>query len=459
MRLIILAEGEEAPVWRHLEGVDELARRMDALGLAVQVRRDELALALVAHRHEQPVAGRAELRHGRVLRHADRHAAARRDPVDARIVRPPVGGEIPALPAFEHDGPAVGRKGGSRIMAGLRRHIPRRAAARRYGADAAQPRIRPVDERDRPTVARPSGIGFDAVAFPARQPARRAARHRLDPELAERLEHHLTPIRRHHRPARDLGREAIGGDLHLRVLGVSDHARVVDPERDLGRARPVGVHPPDLSAGPEDDVPAVRRPGHVRIDPGDGPGLLHVLIERIVDLALLPRHQVLHIELRFRALATDKGDLLAVGRRRRPHCAAGALGGRHRLARLQIIAFDMKKIGVGVLSIFEDRAGCDVAGEIDMLAVRRVDRLAQFLLVLLVRALDQRHAAPARNVIEPDLARAERASGCEMLLGDDEAAVRAPARLVEEAEILFGHLALVGPVGVHDPDVVAARPV
>ena len=46
-----------------------------------------------------------------------------------------------------------------------------------------------------------------------------------------------------------------------------------------------------------------------------------------------------------------------------------------------------------------------------------------------------------------------------MLLGDDEAPVGAPRRLVEEAEVLLGDLALVAAVGVHQPDIVAAAAV
>ena len=46
-----------------------------------------------------------------------------------------------------------------------------------------------------------------------------------------------------------------------------------------------------------------------------------------------------------------------------------------------------------------------------------------------------------------------------MLLGGDEAAIGAPAWLIEQAEILFAHLPLVGTIAVHDPDIVAAAPV
>ena len=46
-----------------------------------------------------------------------------------------------------------------------------------------------------------------------------------------------------------------------------------------------------------------------------------------------------------------------------------------------------------------------------------------------------------------------------MLLGGDEAAIGAPAWLIEQAKILFAQLPLVRTVAVHDPDIVATTPV
>src|SRR3546814_9251466 len=78
-----------------------------------------------------------------------------------------------------------------------------------------------------------------------------------------------------------------------------------------------------LAAGPEDDIAAVGGPRHIRIDAGDRPGFLHILIERVIDLLLDTRGEILDVQLRLRALAPDEGEPLAVGRRRRPHRAAG----------------------------------------------------------------------------------------------------------------------------------------
>src|SRR3546814_14523521 len=62
-------------------------------------------------------------------------------------------------------------------------------------------------------------------------------------------------------------------------------------------------------------------------------------------------------------------------------------------------------------------------------------------------------------MVHPHLAGAERATGGEMLLGDEELAIGRPARLVEEAEIFLRDLALIAAVAVHQPDIVAARAV
>src|SRR6185369_14372165 len=105
-----------------------------------------------------------------------------------------------------------------------------------------------------------------------------------------------------------------------------------------------------------------------------------------------------------------------------------------RFAAFELVAFDREQLGVGILRILEDRAGGYVASEIDALAVGREGGLAEFLLVLLVDALDQLHARAAVDAVQPHFSSAERASGGEVLLGDDKTAVGAPTRLVEEAE-------------------------
>src|SRR3546814_8524218 len=97
-------------------------------------------------------------------------------------------------------------------------------------------------------------------------------------------------------------------------------------------------------------------------------------------------------------------------------------------------AVGREQLGVGVLGIFEDVARRGGVGEIDALAVGREHRLAQLLLIFGVGPLDQRDALSAGEVIHPDLAGAERASGREMLARGDIFPVRTPGRIVEEGE-------------------------
>ncbi len=457
--LIILPEGDILAVRRDLVVAHHLAGRMDVLRLAVEVGADELALARRGDDHEQAVVRRSELGFGAVAGDPDRRSACRGDPIDSGIFGPAGRSQEAPLPALEDDRPAVGRKARTGVMAGLGRYLARGSAARRDGSDPAEAAVGPADEDDRPAVARPGREELELRLVALHQPARGPSRGGLDPQFAERLEHHLAAVGGNARPARHLRLEPVRSDLDLRMQSVDHDSGVVDPEWNLAAAAPVAVDPAKLAAGPEDDACAVRSPGHVGIDPGHRPGFLHVLVERIVDLALLARDEVLHIELGPGPLAADEGDLPAVRRRRRPDRAAGAGDDCRGLAGIEFVALDVEQVGVRILRILEGGAGGDVAGEINGLAVGRVDGLAQLLLVLLVGLLDQRNAAAAGDVVEPDLAGAERAPGGEMLLGGDEAAVRAPRRLVEEPEILLGQLALVRAVDVHDPDIVAAAAV
>ncbi len=191
----------------------------------------------------------------------------------------------------------------------------------------------------------------------------------------------------------------------------------------------------------------------------DRPGLLHILVEIVVNLALFTRAKVLHIKLRLGALAVDISEISAVRRRRRAHSAAWAASHIGSLARLEIVTLDREDLLVGILGIFEDIAGSGVAAEIDGIARRREHRLAELFLEARVRPLDKRNARAAGHVVHPYLAGSGRALSREMLARRDEAAVGAPGRVVEKREGLFGELPPVGAVDVHNPDVLAAAPI
>ena len=138
----------------------------------------------------------------------------------------------------------------------------------------------------------------------------------------------------------------------------------------------------------------------------------------------------------------------------RPASHLRALPGRH------VVALDVEHFLVRILRVDELVAGRGVAAEIDGLAVGREGRLAKLLLELRIGPFDQRHAvADAGDMVEPDLAGAERALRREVLARGDILPVRAPGRRVEQPEILAGDLAGAGAVGVHHPDIVAAAPV
>jgi len=342
-------------------------------------------------------------------------------------------------------------------MAGTVGDRAQRAATGGHGLDLAEPVIGPADKDNRSAVARPGGKEFELIA--AGQPSGRPAANGLGIELAKAFKQDGPAIGRYRGEARHLAGETVGSNGDLRMRGVGHAASITDAERDHRCGAAVGRNPLDFAAGPEDYALAVRRPVHVRIDARHRPGFLHILIEIIIDLALDPRFQILHIEFGLGHLAADKGDLLAIGRGAGADRAAETGDGGRHFTRFQVILFDIEQVAVAVLGIDEGAAGSDVAGIIDRLAVGCVNRFAKLLLVRFARFLDQLHPAAAGDMVDPDFPRAQRTLGGEMFLGHDIAAVGAPARLVEQAEFFLGHLLLVAAVAVHDPDIVTAAPV
>src|SRR5437868_4472463 len=142
------------------------------------------------------------------------------------------------------------------------------------------------------------------------------------------------------------------------------------------------------------------------------------------------------VEKRGMRVVTVAPPALPEGRRRRPDRTAGAAGDLAALAGGHVVALDVEHLLVRILGIDELVAGGGVAAEIDGLAVRREGRLAKLLLELRIGPLDQGDAvADAGDMVEPDLAGAERALRGEMLARGDILAVRAPGRRVEQAEI------------------------
>src|SRR4030095_6246195 len=124
------------------------------------------------------------------------------------------------------------------------------------------------------------------------------------------------------------------------------------------------------------------------------------------------------------------------------------------LARVAVEALDDVDLAVGVLVVLPDLSGGGVGGPVEVAAVGRDRGLS--VVLLLGRALGHLEALAARAVIEPDLARAERARAGVVLARRDELRVGRPGGAVREAEALLRHLLRVLAVAAHDPDVVAA---
>ena len=443
---------------RDAEIVGEIALGVDALGLSVQVGGQQLQIAALAPHHEDAVVRRAELGHAISARDQLRRAATGRHAIDARILRKFRRGQISALALFEHDGAPVGRKLRHGVMAAHFGDGALVAAVRVQSDDLAEPLIRPADIGDAFAIARPCGPGLDRLPIIG-QPPRFAPGGILHVKLAEAFEHDPATIGRKCGEFRDLGLETVGRDRNHRMGRIGHAARIVDREGDDSRFATHGGDAAQLAARPEHDFAAVGRPVHPRIDAIDRPGLLQIEVERIVDHPLLPAREILDPELRLIAIAAHEGEVFAIRRRLRADRSAIAGHRRGHLARRQIVFLDLEQALLRILRILEDRAGADIAGVVDRAAIGGVDRLAQFLLQGLARALDQSDATAARNVIEPDLARTRRPFGGEMLLRRDVAPVRAPGRLVEEAEILQRNAPFVRPVRIHHPDIVRAVPV
>ena len=341
----------------------------------------------------------------------------------------------------------------------MARHPGHRTRARPAGTgshDLPQPFVGPAHISDLPPVARPGRPQFERIVATRGQPPGRSARDRLGIELAEAFEDNRASVGRHAGEARDLRSEAVRCDRDDRVRRVGHAARVVDAEGDHGARAAVGRDAAQLAPGPQHQRIATRHPVDQRIKAVDRPGLLHVHIEIAIDHLLLAGGEVLDPQLGLVVVAADERQPLAIGRWLRAHCAAITADRRGDFTRGKIVALDGEGALRRILRIFEDRARGDVARIIDRAAVGRVNRLAKLFLQCLAGTRDQLYAAAPRNVVEPYLAGAERALRGEMLFRHDIIAIGRPARLVEQAELFLGQLALVRPVGIHDPDIVAA---
>ncbi len=307
---------------------------------------------------------------------------------------------------------------------------------------------------DRPS--RPGGIQLEMVGL-ARQTARRSVRQVANPQIAQGLEHDLGAVGRGARPADHLDVEPVGRDLDGEAHGLGHPAGVGDVEGDVADRVRGHVDAVDLAARPEDDGPVVGRPAHGRIDAVNGPGLLKVAVQAVIDRRLAAGLQIKNVEHRLVPDPPDEGQGASVGRRRRADRPAGTRDELLGLAGLTVEAPDHIDLAVRVLGVFKHPARRGVVAVIQIAAVGREGGFARIL--LLRPTLGHLHAAAARTVEQPHLARAQRPGRGEMLAADDELAVRRPFGLVDQAEGLGRDGLGVRAVAVHHPDVVAAAPV
>ncbi len=284
---------------------------------------------------------------------------------------------------------------------------------------------------------------------------RRAVGQVLHVEVAERRIHDAVALRRHVHPAQLLDVEGGRGHRRGHAQRGRDLARVLHVEGDLGGAALERIDAPQLALRPHDDGLAVGRPCESGIHALHRPRLLHVALEMAPHGRLLARGQVLQEQRALVAHPAHEGQLRAVGRRHRPHRTALARDEGFGAAVVQVEALDVEDLAVRILVVFELVAVRDVLRVVHVAPVRRERGLAQVLLP--VRLLVQLHAlAAAAGVVQPDLARAQRARAGEVLARRDVLAVGRPGRRVEQAEVFLRDGLGVGAVGVHHPHVVAA---
>src|SRR5262249_32848418 len=293
----------------------------------------------------------------------------------------------------------------------------------------------PAGVDDGAAVARPGRVLLEVIALLG-QRARFALGQILDVEPPERLVHDLLAVGGHVCPAQHLRAELRGRDVLGETQRVGDAARALHAKRDDVDLARGDVDAADLAPGPVDDGARVGSPGHLRVDAVDGPRLLQVALEAVGDDALGAARDVGDHQRRLAADPAEESQALAVGRRRRAAGPAGAGDERFVLGAPAVVAMDDVDLPVGVLVVLERLPRRVVLAVVEVAPVGRERRLAGVLLVgLLLGDLD---ALAAAAMPQPDLARAQRALGREVLAADEKLAVGRPGGAGGQAGPLRG---------------------
>ena len=463
MHVEALGEGEEPAVGAHAELGGVVARVVRALLAAVEADADEQSTVVLLLRlgdlEVDAIGFRAELR-------VDPAAGEERGlggAVDRRLVdagtRAPRGRDEEAAAGLgEDDGRAVGADGGVAVVALLARERAVVAAVDVDDGDGGELLVVPGGVEESRAVAGVRRGVLEAIGLRG-EATGRAVGKVLHVDVSERVVRDLPAVGPHDDVAEHLDVEGGGRDVDGEADGLGHRARGLHAERD---GRELAVRDIDLAEAAlrvMHDGAAVGRPGHRGVDAVDGPRLLHVAFEVVDHLPLDAALEVADEQARLEPHAADEGQRRAVGAGRRAACPAGARRHRLGLAGDAIEAADGVDALGAVLVVLEGAAGRRVPRVVEVPPVGAEGRLVD---VLLVGGLGGELQAidAAVGVVEPHLARAQRAAGGEVLAGHDVVARGGqPRRAVEQAERLLGHLLDVGAVELHRPDVVAAAAV
>ena len=295
-------------------------------------------------------------------------------------------------------------------------------------------------------------------AAAAGEPLRGAVGQRFAPQLAERVEHQGAAIGRGGHIADHARVERAFRQLLGKVQRLGDHLLHLGGEWHLGGLAAGHVHLPQAALGPDHHRIGVGHPVEAGVRPEDRPGFLLVMAQAIPHRAHLAAGQIKMVQHALVAHALDEGQRAAIRRHLRTHRAARAVHHVLVLAGLPVEALDRVDHPVRVTVVVERAARAHILRVVHVAAIGRHARLADVLLVVgLFHQLDA--GAGAAGVVQPQLARAQRAARGEVLAGHDVLAIGRPGGVVEQAEALVGHLARVAAVGGNGPDVVATAAV
>ena len=295
---------------------------------------------------------------------------------------------------------------------------------------------------------------------------------RRDPDPAHGLEGDARPVRRQSVPPEHSGIEGPIVNAEIRARHLRDGALHAGREGHRGDLAARHIQPANLPALGENDAGAVRGPAVTRQDAERLDALRVVHRDRVHRHMLAPGLQIPDPEggagsegvapvgdgaardpPREGQVAAVRGDLGAVGASaRRAHLLCrGPAGDVDDLAAAEVLAPHLPVARQRVAALEARRPGVHV--EVEISAVPRGRGPGGLGLVV-----DDLNSLPAVPVVHPD-APAVPARGGVLPAHEDVVPVRRPCGLHRPDGAIDEHRTRVGPVGVHDPQVVLPLPV